>query len=218
MRAVLWDLLLLCLFAHVLGDCQHDCLNCDQHVYSQWDGFNVLVCVLECEGKAVPRATWELCAAASAGPREEDEEDAAGDAADVTLARPFEAEAAGPRGAGPRPAMAAAAARRAAQVSALLLRQRAAEDGGSEAPPEQAADAAAQRPGARPPAEPRRRATPAAARGVQKRYGGFIGVRKSARKWNNQKRFSEFLKQYLGMSPRSSEYDIAADLNEHNEI
>uniref|UniRef100_A0A8C4JXT5 PNOC protein n=1 Tax=Dromaius novaehollandiae TaxID=8790 RepID=A0A8C4JXT5_DRONO len=56
------------------------------------------------------------------------------------------------------------------------------------------------------------------ARGVQKRYGGFIGVRKSARKWNNQKRFSEFLKQYLGMSPRSSEYDIAADLNEHNEI
>ncbi|XP_068792865.1 prepronociceptin [Struthio camelus] len=190
MRAVLWDLLLLCLFAHVLGDCQRDCLSCDRHAYSQWDGFNVLVCVLECEGKAVPRATWELCAAASAGPR----------------------EAAGLRGAGMRPA---AAARRAAQVSALL-RQRAAEDGGNEAPPEQPADVA-QRPGAWPPAEPRRRAAPAA-RGVQKRYGGFIGVRKSARKWNNQKRFSEFLKQYLGMSPRSSEYDIAADLNEHNEI
>ncbi|XP_041263069.1 prepronociceptin [Onychostruthus taczanowskii] len=43
-----------------------------------------------------------------------------------------------------------------------------------------------------------------AAKGVQKRYGGFIGVRKSARKWNNQKRFSEFLKQYLGMAPRST--------------
>uniref|UniRef100_A0A8C4VX47 Prepronociceptin n=1 Tax=Gopherus evgoodei TaxID=1825980 RepID=A0A8C4VX47_9SAUR len=55
--------------------------------------------------------------------------------------------------------------------------------------------------------------------GVQKRYGGFIGVRKSARKWNNQKRFSEFLKQYLGMSPRSSEYDsLTNDLNEQNEI
>uniref|UniRef100_A0A8C4XZ17 Prepronociceptin n=1 Tax=Gopherus evgoodei TaxID=1825980 RepID=A0A8C4XZ17_9SAUR len=47
--------------------------------------------------------------------------------------------------------------------------------------------------------------------GVQKRYGGFIGVRKSARKWNNQKRFSEFLKQYLGMSPRSSEYDTQVE-------
>ncbi|XP_064364317.1 prepronociceptin [Dromaius novaehollandiae] len=213
MRAVLWDLLLLCLFAHVLGDCQRDCLSCDRHAYSQWDGFNVLVCVLECEGKAVPRATWELCAAASAGPQEEEEDDDDDNAA--AAARPFEAESAGLRGAGPRPAV-VAAARRAAQVSALL-RQRAAEDGGSEASPEQPADIAAQRPGARPPAEPRRRAVPAA-RGVQKRYGGFIGVRKSARKWNNQKRFSEFLKQYLGMSPRSSEYDIAADLNEHNEI
>ncbi|XP_025922801.1 prepronociceptin [Apteryx rowi] len=148
MRAVLWDLLLLCLFAHVLGDCQRDCLSCDRHMYSQWDGFNVLVCVLECEGQAVPRATWELCAAASAGPREEEEEDDDDDDNDP-------------------------------------------------------ADVVAQRPGARPPAEPRRLAAPAA-RGVQKRYGGFIGVRKSARKWNNQKRFSEFLKQYLGMSPRST--------------
>uniref|UniRef100_A0A8B9QFQ1 PNOC protein n=1 Tax=Apteryx owenii TaxID=8824 RepID=A0A8B9QFQ1_APTOW len=174
-------------------------------------------------GQAVPRATWELCAAASAGPREEEEEDDDDDdnaAANAAMAWPFEAEeATGLQGAGPRPAMVAAvaaAARRAAQVSALL-RQRAAEDGGSKAPPEQPADVVAQWPGARPPAEPRRLAAPAA-RGVQKRYGGFIGVRKSARKWNNQKRFSEFLKQYLGMSPRSSEYDIAADLNEHNEI
>lgn len=54
---------------------------------------------------------------------------------------------------------------------------------------------------------------------LQKRFGGFIGVRKSARKWHNQKRFSEFLKQYLGMSPRSVEYDsMADDLKEQNEI
>nr|XP_025957789.1 prepronociceptin [Dromaius novaehollandiae] len=126
MRAVLWDLLLLCLFAHVLGDCQRDCLSCDRHAYSQWDGFNVLghtyyTCLPTCTVHIWPHA---LCM--------------------------------------PSPMC--------------------------------------------------------TARGVQKRYGGFIGVRKSARKWNNQKRFSEFLKQYLGMSPRSSEYDIAADLNEHNEI
>ncbi|XP_029352361.1 proenkephalin-A-like [Echeneis naucrates] len=36
-------------------------------------------------------------------------------------------------------------------------------------------------------------------RPLQKRYGGFIGVRKSARKWNNQKRVNQLLRQYLGM-------------------
>ncbi|XP_051780241.1 prepronociceptin-like [Erpetoichthys calabaricus] len=54
---------------------------------------------------------------------------------------------------------------------------------------------------------------------LYKRYGGFIGVRKSARKWNNQKRFSEFLKQYLGMSTRSSEYDsLSTDITVQNDI
>lgn len=36
-------------------------------------------------------------------------------------------------------------------------------------------------------------------RPLQKRYGGFIGVRKSARKWNSQKRVNQLLMQYLGM-------------------
>ncbi|XP_041721438.1 prepronociceptin-like [Coregonus clupeaformis] len=35
---------------------------------------------------------------------------------------------------------------------------------------------------------------------LQKRLGGFIGIRKSARKWNNQKRVSQLLRQYLGMT------------------
>ncbi|KAM3877365.1 prepronociceptin-like [Diretmus argenteus] len=56
-------------------------------------------------------------------------------------------------------------------------------------------------------------------RSYQKRYGGFIGVRKSARKWNNQKRFSEFLKQYLGMSTRSTEFNsVSEDLTQQNEV
>lgn len=56
-------------------------------------------------------------------------------------------------------------------------------------------------------------------RSYQKRYGGFIGVRKSARKWNNQKRFTEFLKQYLGMSTRDTEYNsVSADLTQQNEV
>ncbi|XP_032539751.1 prepronociceptin isoform X1 [Chiroxiphia lanceolata] len=161
MRAVLWDLLLLCLFARARGDCRGDCLHCDRQLYR--DSFDVLICILECEGEAVPRATWELCAAASrASPRAHD-----------LAAEPWP-------GVAPE-----------------------------NLPWRRDADGAA--PGAfpQPPEDISRRlgmgwrAAPAA-KGVQKRYGGFIGVRKSARKWNNQKRFSEFLKQYLGMSPRST--------------
>lgn len=45
-------------------------------------------------------------------------------------------------------------------------------------------------------------------RPLQKRYGGFIGVRKSARKWNNQKRVNQLLRQYLGMrSSRSGKFN-----------
>ncbi|NXD87746.1 PNOC protein, partial [Halcyon senegalensis] len=197
MRAVLWDLLLLCLFARARGDCRGDCLHCDRHLYR--DSFDVLICILECEGEAVPRATWQLCAAANrAAPRPRDLQDADEpwqDAVPALAANPL-------------------------QVSELP-RRRETEDEGVEASP----DAFPQ-----PPEDISRRlggyrrgtrggSWPVpTAKGVQKRYGGFIGVRKSARKWNNQKRFSEFLKQYLGMSPRSSEYEAAGGTNEHNEI
>ncbi|XP_051831709.1 prepronociceptin [Antechinus flavipes] len=40
---------------------------------------------------------------------------------------------------------------------------------------------------------------------LQKRFGGFTGARKSARKLANQKRFSEFMRQYLVMSMHASE-------------
>ncbi|XP_074143692.1 prepronociceptin [Sminthopsis crassicaudata] len=40
---------------------------------------------------------------------------------------------------------------------------------------------------------------------LQKRFGGFTGARKSARKLANQKRFSEFMRQYLVMSMQASE-------------
>ncbi|NWI63933.1 PNOC protein, partial [Todus mexicanus] len=200
MRAVLWDLLLLCLFARARGDCRGDCLHCDRLLYR--DSFDVLICILECEGEAVPRATWHLCAAASrAAPRPRDLQDTGDPWQDVVPALP-------------------AAPANPLQVSELL-RRRETEDKGVEPAP----DAFLQ-----PPEDISRRLGgfqrgtrdglwPApTAKGVQKRYGGFIGVRKSARKWNNQKRFSEFLKQYLGMSPRSSEYDMAGGASEHHEI
>ncbi|KAM6324141.1 prepronociceptin [Aegotheles albertisi] len=182
MRAVLWDLLLLCLFARARGDCRGDCLRCDRHLYR--DSFDVLVCILECEGEAVLRATWELCATTGrAAPRPRDLPDA-GD--------PW---------------------------SELLRRRDTQEDGVEGAPgafPQPPEDIS-RRLGGFSLGTRGSRPVPTA-KGVQKRYGGFIGVRKSARKWNNQKRFSEFLKQYLGMSPRSSEYDIAGGVSEHNEI
>ncbi|XP_072188402.1 prepronociceptin isoform X2 [Excalfactoria chinensis] len=153
MRAVLWDLLLLCLFARARSDCRGDCLRCDRHFYH--DGFDLLVCILECEGEAVPRATWEMCATSIR-----------------SAPRPG---ATGVLGA-MEPAEAVASPLQDEDISRRL---------GGGFPRET-------------------RGSWPAARGVQKRYGGFIGVRKSARKWNNQKRFSEFLKQYLGMSPRST--------------
>lgn len=160
------------------------------------------ICILECEGEAVPRATWELCAAAArrAAPRPRDLQDdgdpwpEAVPAVPVVPASPL-------------------------QVSELL-RRREAEDESVEAAPgafPQPPEDISRRLGGFPRGT--RGSWPApTAKGVQKRYGGFIGVRKSARKWNNQKRFSEFLKQYLGMSPRSSEYGFAGGVSEHNEI
>ncbi|XP_033616534.1 prepronociceptin-like [Fukomys damarensis] len=40
---------------------------------------------------------------------------------------------------------------------------------------------------------------------LQKRFGGFTGARKSARKLANQKRFSEFMRHYLVLSMQSSQ-------------
>ncbi|NXD30567.1 PNOC protein, partial [Spelaeornis formosus] len=156
MRAVLWDLLLLCLFARARSDCRGDCLHCDRLLYR--DSFDVLICILECEGQAVPRATWELCAAASR----------------------------------PRHLSGQRWSRLAETEPGTFLQPRRDDDEEEELDEDIS----------------RRLGAGRAAKGVQKRYGGFIGVRKSARKWNNQKRFSEFLKQYLGMAPRSSEYGL----------
>ncbi|XP_078256185.1 prepronociceptin b [Rhinoraja longicauda] len=52
----------------------------------------------------------------------------------------------------------------------------------------------------------------------QKRYGGFMGIRKSARNWSNlirlrnQKRYSKFLRQYLGLTTRSTNDSLPDNL------
>lgn len=70
MRAVLWDLLLLCLFARARGDCRGDCLRCDRHLYR--DSFDVLVspfCLLDCPPPgAAPMGVAPLGAVPTASP------------------------------------------------------------------------------------------------------------------------------------------------------
>ncbi|XP_072107182.1 prepronociceptin b [Mobula birostris] len=52
----------------------------------------------------------------------------------------------------------------------------------------------------------------------QKRYGNFMGVRKSAKKWSklmkqkNQKRYSKYLKQYLRLTSHSTEDRLPVNL------
>ncbi|XP_030051416.1 prepronociceptin [Microcaecilia unicolor] len=235
MKTLLWTLVLLCLFANVLSDCQRDCLICKKHLYQQ-DDFNTLVCIVECEGEAYSSVIWKMCKKVlkktavqlSVDSMEDntynplETEDGLfrsnlkhlEDLTKVVDLSKIENE------------------KRISKISGLIQEQE--EDNTierSETPlhmtsePDAFSDLQGQsrditkRYGGFLKGKYSYRKFLEPARGMQKRYGGFIGVRKSARKWNNQKRFSEFLKQYLGMSTRSSGYDsLSADINEENEI
>ncbi|XP_043917791.1 prepronociceptin [Protopterus annectens] len=233
-------LLLLCLFARVHGDCQKDCLACSKHLY-QYSTFDALVCILECEVKVSSSEVWEACKRTlvvtvgtdSLGvdtysppeimtPRNdghlfESTMKHFGDITKVTDMDRKESE------------------KRVAKAGLIRDREEEEEEDSFSNGNESLLEMDNDRNTIYGPSEPsheiskkfggflkgkysyRKLLEPG--RGIQKRYGGFIGVRKSARKWNNQKRFSEFLKQYLGMSTRSSEYDsVSADINEQNEI
>ncbi|KAJ1158129.1 hypothetical protein NDU88_010823 [Pleurodeles waltl] len=236
MKAALGNLALLCLLARTLGDCQRDCLTCNKHIY-QGDDFNTLLCIVECEGKIYPSGIWEVCI------------NALGRASPPTSADSTEEEAYQPltvrdnRFAGSLKHLddltkviglsKIEGEKRVSKISGVI-HEREEKDGGLESretplgltnevdsfgDPEGQPKEISKRYGGFLKGKYSYRKFMEPARGMQKRYGGFIGVRKSARKWNNQKRFSQFLKQYLGMSTRSSEYDsLSADLNEQNEI
>ncbi|XP_033001425.1 prepronociceptin [Lacerta agilis] len=224
MRVLLWNVLSFCLLAYALSDCRRDCLNCHRHLYShQQDDFSLLICVMECEGKLLSSATWGLCSKATGGkapsPLELGSlEDGASRPLEVwngglkrlgSLARASDLDKAG--------------GEKGVSKTSSLFHQADVGDGDGVQALLRDLPAPFDIPkgvsgflngpfGYEPVGE-------AGVQELQKRFGGFIGVRKSARKWHNQKRFSEFLKQYLGMSPRSVEYDdLADDLKEQNEI
>ncbi|XP_070597927.1 prepronociceptin [Erythrolamprus reginae] len=230
MRMLLWGILSFCLLAYVRGDCRKDCLNCHRHLYSHQDDFSLLICVMECEGKLLSSATWGLCNKAIGGKSSLSLDHSSLE----DMKWPLEMWDGSLKGARSHQKHRSDLTRMVdlsdeedKQVSKLrgLIRQPKAEDDTSDESQSPLGDLQDQlkvpkRVGdfLRAPFNYGQMEEPEV-QALQKRFGGFIGVRKSARKWHNQKRFSEFLKQYLGMSPRSVEYDgMADDLKEPNEI
>ncbi|OCT81439.1 prepronociceptin [Xenopus laevis] len=233
MKALQWNIVLLCLLGHVLCDCQKDCMTCNKHLY-QHDNFNTLLCIVECEGKIYSSSMWSVCKTVlvkssvqlSVDSFEED-------------FKPINME----------DSQFAANFKRLSDLTKMvdlnkineekrlsdisnLIREQGEEDTNMEGAEnalgmatypddfgqlQNPSNAMSKRFGGFVKGKYSYRKFMGPSKDLQKRYGGFIGVRKSARKWNNQKRFSEFLRQYLGMSTRSAEYDsFTNDMNETN--
>uniref|UniRef100_A0A803JUH0 Prepronociceptin n=1 Tax=Xenopus tropicalis TaxID=8364 RepID=A0A803JUH0_XENTR len=241
MKALQWNIVLLCLLGHVLCDCQKDCMTCNKHLYQQ-DNFNTLLCIVECEGKIYSSSMWSICKTVLVQSSLQLSVDSVGGFQEDY--KPINME----------DGQFASNFKRLSDLTKLvdlnkmkegkrlsdisdLIREQSEEDPsldgaegalGMAAYPDEfgqlqnPANAVSKRFGGFVKGKYSYRKFMGPSKDLQKRYGGFIGVRKSARKWNNQKRFSEFLRQYLGMSTRSAEYDSftndVSDINGQNEI
>ncbi|KAM4694658.1 prepronociceptin [Discoglossus pictus] len=238
MKAFLWSVVLLCLLAHVRCDCQKDCITCNKHLY-QHDNFNTLVCIVECEGKIYSSSMWAVCktvlvkSSIQLNVDSFEEEFKPINLEDSQFANNFK------RLSDLTKMIDISKIKDEKRLSQIgnMIREQAEEDTsidggettlGMTTDPDEYGDlqnpanAMSKRFGGFVKGKYSYRKFMGPSKDLQKRYGGFIGVRKSARKWNNQKRFSEFLRQYLGMSTRSAEYDSYTndmnELNERNEI
>ncbi|KAJ8288696.1 hypothetical protein COCON_G00013550 [Conger conger] len=240
MKTPLWTLLLLCLCVPGRCDCQRDCLACSQSLPNE-PAFSMLVCLVECEGGTAPTSTWELCH------RVIDQAQFPSLPHGGSMLKRDKEELAAllPANQGNGGLLYSGALQRFSQVARALgldeldregrtaqlnaayqsqqrgseEEEQAEEDDGGEGQREAAALNLTKRFGGFLKGKHGYRKLMDPGRSLQKRYGGFIGVRKTARKWNNQKRFSEFLKQYLGLSTRSTEYNsVSADITEQNAV
>ncbi|KAG5857378.1 hypothetical protein ANANG_G00018830 [Anguilla anguilla] len=243
MKTPLWTLLLLlCLCVPGRCDCQRDCLACSQSLPKE-QAFNMLACLVECEGGTAPTTTWELCRQVidqaqfpslplgSSMLKRDKEELAALLPANQEnsgllysealqhfsqVARALGLDELDREG---RTAQLGTAYRSEPRGSEEEEERQEEEDGAGEGQRDGAALSLTKRFGGFLKGKHGYRKLMDPGRYLQKRYGGFIGVRKSARKWNNQKRFSEFLKQYLSLTTRASEFDsVSADIREQNEV
>ncbi|KAK1343010.1 hypothetical protein QTO34_015780 [Cnephaeus nilssonii] len=178
MKTLLCDLLLLSLFSSVSSSCQKDCLACREKLRPALDSFDLEMS--PCPSPFLPPLSLQVCILECEG---------------KVLPSPLwtpctKIIARGPWQLSPADPEHLAAAlyqpgasemhlKRMPRVRSLVEAQKETEPGMDEAGKEQ--------------------------KQLQKRFGGFTGARKSARKLANQKRFSEFMRQYLVLSLQSSQ-------------
>ncbi|XP_061603089.1 proenkephalin-A-like [Cololabis saira] len=213
--------LLACLLAPGHCDCQGECVACGLLMQQQQlqQAFNTIVCLLECEGHASSSLTWEVCKRAvklSEGgallKRAGEELGLTPDALNSAAEEEDEGQDEGQDEAAPGP-------RRGQYDPAPLASWEDGESDEDRSPRDVEGDgpqddgpeglALSKRFGGfQRGRHGYRKLVGSAPRPLQKRYGGFIGVRKSARKWNSQKRVNQLLRQYLGMrSSRSGRFN-----------
>uniref|UniRef100_A0A3P8P5Y9 Uncharacterized protein n=1 Tax=Astatotilapia calliptera TaxID=8154 RepID=A0A3P8P5Y9_ASTCA len=234
MKIPLWCLvvLLACLFTPGCSDCQGQCMACGLLLQQQQleQTFNTMVCLLECEGRISSSLTWDVCKRAvklSLHPTlseggalfkrtgEELELTSLDLNSDSELVQSTAAERfqEGDRDETPFE-------QRSVQYDSSLLtdeeqkpreERNVESDGQLEAGEGESSEGIALSKrfgGFQRGRHAYRKLLGSSMRPLQKRYGGFIGVRKSARKWNSQKRVNQLLRQYLGMrSNRSGRFN-----------
>ncbi|KAM9840497.1 prepronociceptin b [Aulostomus maculatus] len=235
MKIPLWCLvvLLACLFTPGRSDCQGECVACGlllqrQQQQQLHQAFNTMVCLLECEGHVPSSLTWEVCKRAIAFP----EARGAGEELEVTsldLNSDSELQSAAAERFLEGGQDEAPLGQRSVQYDSSLPDSSEDEEGlqglaGEERKPREERNVAADGllegdedetvtlakrfGGFQRGRHGYRKLIGSPMRPLQKRYGGFIGVRKSARKWNSQKRVNQLLRQYLGMrSSRSGRFN-----------
>ncbi|KAK7907347.1 hypothetical protein WMY93_015959 [Mugilogobius chulae] len=199
MRSPMWSLVVLALgfmSSPVKADCQGECVACGILLQEQQmeQAFNTMVCLLECEGHVSSSLTWEVCKRAVPLSQQTAFSDAA-------LLFKRTGEELSPQ-ALPSDREGPLEQYDVTLESSEDRENRDAEEDSSLTPDEEdsASRAVSKRFGGfQRGRHGYRRIFSAPIRPLQKRYGGFIGVRKSARKWNSQKRVNQLLRQYLGM-------------------
>ncbi|XP_041043086.1 prepronociceptin b [Carcharodon carcharias] len=221
-------ILILYLVPCCQGDCVAECLTCNKLFY-QHQHFNILVCILQCEGQVISSPViWEECrkiaSASSVLPL----------GVSTSQTRSLSLGSAGNNG-----GVNSGNTHGFLQTTKIMLPNGSTEgiynDGakatfevdnsqqGTEMPSDQssygfhAEPLASNRYGGVMEKKHNFKEVVEGNKSFQKRYGGFMGVRKSVRNWSNlsrqtnQKRYSKFLRQYLGLTARSTEYDSLPD-------
>ncbi|XP_023130153.1 prepronociceptin b [Amphiprion ocellaris] len=216
MKIPLWFLvvLLACLFTPGHSDCQGECVACGVLLQQQQmqQAFNTMVCLLECEGHVSSSLTWEVCKRAvklsqhPALPEGGAVFRRTGEELQLTS---LDLDSDSERFQDEDQTLEQRSVRYdSSQDGEDEGRQPREELGGDEDDGSEGLSLSKRFGGFQRGRHGYRKLIGSPVRPLQKRYGGFIGVRKSARKWNSQKRVNQLLRQYLGMrSSRSGRFN-----------